>query len=109
MQELDQVLNQSTSPASSSISVSPGPSEPPPKWQRKEGKNEVDDALLALARSAQERRIVRERKEAEKQPRNPETHYGLEIAETLNRFTPHQKALAKVRIQQVLLEIEFPN
>ena len=52
---------------------------------------------------------MRERKEAEKQPRNPETHYGLEIAEKLNRFTPYQKALAKLKIQLVLLEIKFPN
>ena len=74
---------------------------------KEKGKNEVDDALLALARNAQERRLMRERKEAEK--RNPETNYGLEIAETLNRFTPYQKALAKLKIQQVLLEIEFPN
>ena len=68
MQEPNQVLNQRTSPAPSYISASPGPSEPPPKRQRK--KNEVDDALLALARNAQERRLMRERKEAEK--RNPE-------------------------------------
>ena len=106
MQEPNQVLTQRTSPAPSYISASPGPSELPPKRQRKE-KNEIDDALLALTRNAQERRLMRERKEAEK--RNPETHYGLEIAETLNRFTPYQKALAKLKIQQVLLEIEFPN
>ena len=93
-------------------SASPaGPSELPPKRKRKGSNNEVDNALLLLSRTAIERNLTRGKREAEKNatPRNPETNYGLEIAETLNRFTPRQKALAKFRIQQVLLEIEFPS
>jgi len=116
VQDLDppnQDLSQPMSPASetSSKSASPEPTEPPPKRKRKGGNNEADDALLLLSRSALERRSVRDKKKPEKQvtPRNTETNYGLEIAETLNRFTLRQRALAKFRIQQVLLEVEFPD
>ena len=71
--------------------------------------NEVDNALL-LSKTAKERHLTWRKREAEKNTtRNPETNYGLEIAETLNRFTSQQKALAKFKIQQVLLEIEFPS
>lgn len=91
--------------------TAPGPLEPSPKRRRRGSNNEVDDALLLLSRSAIERQIMQDKKEAEKNapPPNPETNYGLEIAETLHRFTPRQRALAKLRIQQVLLEVEFPD
>ena len=105
----DQPVSPST--ATSSRPASPATFEPPLKWKRKASSNEIDDALLLLSKTALERRLVKDKKEAEKQacPRNPETNYGLEIAETINRFTPRQRSLAKLRIQQVLFEIEFPN
>ena len=53
------------------------------------------------------RRDLKE-KEADQGTRNPDSHYVLEVAETLSRFSPHQKAMAKAKIHQVLLEIEFP-
>ena len=105
--------DQSASPAiaNSSRPASPATFEPPVKRKRKASSNDVDDALLLLSKTALERRLLKDKKEAEKQawPKNPETNYGLEVAETLNRFTPRQKSLAKLRIQQVLFEIEFPT
>ena len=68
----------------------------------------MDDTLLLLSKAALERRLLKDRREVEK-PRNPETNYGLEVAETLNRFTLRQRSLAKLRIQQILFEIEFPD
>ena len=38
-----------------------------------------------------------------------DTLFGLQVAATLRRLTSKQKATAKIRIQQVLLEIEFPT
>ena len=37
-----------------------------------------------------------------------ETHFGLQVAATIRRFNPRQKALAKLRIEQVLVDVEFP-
>jgi len=34
-------------------------------------------------------------------------HYGLSVGKTLARMTPRQSAVAKLRIQQVLLDVEF--
>lgn len=107
----DQPVSPST--AISSRPASPATFEPPMKRKRKRkgSSNDVDDALLLLLKTALERRLLKDKREAEKQavPQNPETNYGLEVAETLNRFTPRQRSLAKLRIQQVLFEIEFPN
>ena len=33
--------------------------------------------------------------------------FGKSVASTLRRLSPHQKAVAKVKIQQVLLDVEF--
>ena len=95
----------------SSRAASPATFEAPLKRKQKSTASDVDDALIMLSKTAVERRKRKDKREAEKQamPRNPETNYGLEIAKTLNRFTPQQKSLAKLRIQQVLFEIEFPQ
>ena len=99
------------SAATASSSRPASPAELPSKRKRKDRSNDVDDALLLLSKTTLERRLSKDKREAEKQavPRNPETNYGLEVAETLNRFTTRQRSLAKLRIQQVLFEIEFPN
>ena len=101
------------SPTTSSLSrpTSPATFGPPVKRKRKAWSNDVDEALLLLSKTTLERRLLKDKREAEKQavPRIPETNYGLEVAETINRLTPRQRSLAKLRIQQVLFEIEFPN
>ena len=35
--------------------------------------------------------------------------FGRQIAATLHRLTSRQKAVAKLRIQQVLIDVEFPD
>ena len=104
------ICDQSVPPATANLSRPnfPATFEPPIKRKRKGSSSDVDDALLLLSKAALERRLMKDRREAEK-PRNPETNYGLEVAETLNRFTLRQRSLAKLRIQQVLFEIEFPS
>ena len=83
---------------------------PRPRKKRK-ARDEVDEALVQLSKSAVQRRQLKEKREAEKQAvvRNLEINYGLEVAETLNRLTVRQRALAKLKIQQLLFEIEFPS
>ena len=41
--------------------------------------------------------------------KGPNMHFGMEVAERLNRLEPWQQAIAKVCIQQVLLDIEYPS
>ena len=64
----------------------------------------LDQALLQDILDSHERRA----KTAEI-PKNPEIHFGLDIAERLNCLNPRQKAVAKLRIQRVMLEVEFPE
>ena len=99
----------SISPMSSSAS-SPRMNNHPPAKKRKQ-RDEVDEALVQLSKSAADRQKMRERREVEKlsATRNPEVNYSLEVAETLNRFNPRQRALAKFKIQKLLFEIEFPD
>lgn len=107
--------SRSSSPCmAQSRSTSPGG----PQLQRQASKRrrvsreeEVDEAILQGFRESRDRRAIREKITAEKQAaqKNPESHYGLEIAERLNKMNPRQKAIAKLRIQQVLLEVEFPS
>ena len=96
----------------SSVSPSPRRNDLPPAKKQRITKEKVDEAVLQLSKSFVERQKQKERREAEKRSevrRNPEGNYGMEVAQTLNRFNPHQRALAKMKIQQLLFEIEFPN
>ena len=79
------------SPATtSSRAAFPATFEPPLKQKRKASGSDIDNALIMLSRTALERRLLKDKREAENQavPRNHETNYGLEVAETLYRFTP---------------------
>ena len=49
----------------------------------------------------------------EKKPKvisdDEEGHFGQQVAATLRRFIPRQRAISKLRIQQVLTDIEFAS
>ena len=47
--------------------------------------------------------------EAESAEKNADMYFGKNVGETLHQMTPRQKAIAKARIQQVLLEVQFPE
>ena len=75
-----------------------------PPAKRKKGKgDEVDDVILGTLKSLQERRRGKDQQQCDE-----EGHFGQQIAATLRRFTPRQKALAKLQIEQVLFSVEFP-
>ena len=47
------------------------------------------------------------RKKAKVTLNDEEGHFGHQVAATLRRYTPRQRAIAKLTIQQVLTDIEF--
>ena len=79
---------------------SPSTPSPPPSKKRKSirGGDSVDESVLKRLINSQER-----------QKQDEDQMFGLQVAATLRRLTNRQKADAKLRIQQVLLEVEFPN
>ena len=84
-----------------------GTQQPTKKRSRKE---DIEDVLLQCFKESRERQIARAKeKEAEKlDQKNPEYHYGMEIARTLNEMPPREKAIAKLKIIQVITDIQFP-
>lgn len=58
----------------------------------------MDDSVLKRFMSVPDQRTQDE-----------EELFVLHVAATLRRFTNRQKAIAKLRIQQVLVEVEFPR
>lgn len=49
--------------------------------------------------------IIRQLKQG--QELDEEDHYGQSVAGTLRKMSPEQRALAKIRIQQILYEIQY--
>ena len=78
---------------------SPSTPSPPPSKKRKSIRGDsIDDSILKRLINVQER-----------QKQDEDQLFGLQVAATLRRLTNRQKADAKLKIQQVLLEVEFPN
>ena len=58
-----------------------------------------------LLRSLQD---LQERRKSEPEI-DAEGHYGRHVAATLRKLNPRQQAIAKLQIDQVLFNIEFPS
>lgn len=70
--------------------------------KKKSKADEVDELLVKILHSLQEnKKSTRDLDE--------EGHYGEQIAATLRRFTVWQKALAKMKIQELLFNIKFDS
>ena len=97
-----------------SYSASPGQTDSSPSTSPQhhvsKRRREEDIEITTSLKSLLELHKNRDLKEIEKElkPQNSDVHYVLEIAETLLRFTPKQRAMAKAKMHQVLYEIEFP-
>ena len=74
--------------------------DPQPPKKRKKGKNGYDELDDLLIRNL---KYIEERRDGE------EELYARQVAATLRRLTKRQQAIAKLRIQGVLLDIEFPE
>ena len=91
-----------------SILLLPLPSLPHQSQQPKRKKrNDCWWCSHSIVKSTIKRRAMRDKREAEKSL--PELNYEMEVAKTLSALPPWKRALAKVNIQQLLYEIEFPK
>lgn len=87
-----------------SQALSKGPQE---KRRRLNREEQLDEAILEGLRESRMRRERRE--EAKAAENNADMYFGKYVGETLHEMAPRQKAIAKSRIQQVLLEVQFPE
>ena len=78
----------------------------------KEESTAVPKMLMMPSFSCQSQLLKEEtkkRREPENdETRNPEYHYAIKVAKTLSRLTSRNQSLAKMKIQQMLFELEFP-
>ena len=85
--------------------------KPPTKRRKGNKDDEVDSAIITSLKGIQERWIQKDA-EADKQARvthmDEEGHFGNQVAATLRRLTTRQKAITKLQIDQVLVNVEFP-
>ena len=103
--ESDAGALQEQSPPSTSASVSSAltsPLQPPPVKKKKATRgDDVDEAIIKSLKDLEERRTRREVGENES--------FGRHIGAVLRRFSPRQQAQARLRIEQVLIDVEFPD
>ena len=67
--------------------------------------DEIGECIMQSLKSIEENR----RALAQNQEEDEDQLFGRHIAVTLCRLTSRQKAMAKLRIQQVLIDVEFPE
>ena len=77
--------------------------QPPLKKRRSTIDDNIDEMLITSIKNLRERQQDKQKRQLDE-----ETHFGLQVAETLRRFSSKQKALAKLQIDQVLFNVEFP-
>ena len=71
------------------------------KRKRASKEDETDAALLHTLGALSAR--------PNKEEVNPNTHFCMELASHLRRLPPRQNALAKIRLQQVVFDLEYPS
>ena len=77
-------------------------SPPVIKKRKLNSSKDVNEAIVSSLNGLMEFR-------KQKQQKDEESLYADHIAAVLHRFNPRQKALARVQIDQVLFNIEFPS
>ena len=83
----------------------PATPQPPPKKRKKNMPSDVDDAIVKYLQERQTQNSQQQQQQQQQQ--DEEEHFGKNIAAVMRRFTNRQKAVAKLQIQQVLLNVEF--
>ena len=97
-----------TDNSSGDISELPSPNssigQPPVKKRKKENLkvDEVDEALLKGLYQMEESRAQRKKDDEEE-------FFGKHVAAVLRRLPNRERAMARLRIQQVLMDVEFPE
>ena len=77
---------------------------PPPLQKKKRKEYALDEVLAESLKAFCKKRSAKE----QAVPSGFAYHFGMEIVWCLDKVTPRQRALAQLRIQHVLYEIEFP-
>lgn len=65
-------------------------------------RDEVEELMITELKEIQERRTAKELTD-------DEGYFGQHVAATLRKFNDRQKAIAKIQIEQLLVNIEFPS
>ena len=78
------------------------PQQPPSKKMKDSNDDEIEVMILKSLKDMQERRVQRNMEDEEEL-------FGRQIAATLRRLSNRQKASAKLSIQKVLIDVEFPE
>ena len=89
------------SPAPTEALGSRPPSAQPLQKRRKSGKGSGDNLDYLVCRTLKDLHERREEDDSEL--------FGKQVGATIRRFNPRQRAQAKLRIQQVLVDVEFPE
>ena len=98
----------SNSRAQSTSSLDSDGYKQPAKKRKVHKGDDVDDAIIQTLKSIQERNAQQDEVDKQAQILDEEAHFGNQVAATLCRFTTRQKAIAKLQIDQVLVNVEFP-
>ena len=98
-----QTISQTPSVASSSTTCSSHSSSSGTSItkKRKAKAEEIDELFVKSFTSLKHNKI------AKTEETDEDIYFGQQIAATLCRFTPRQKAIAKLRMQQILVDTEF--
>ena len=91
------ISDQSSAPSTST------PHQPAKKRKINKG-DEIDEAILRSLKDIKERYS-----EQQQEIETEEALFGRQVAAVLHRLAPRQKAVAKLRIQQILTDAEFPD
>ena len=103
MQDATLAASSQSSPPSraQSMDLSASFSTQPPAKRRKSSRSEdIDELFVRSINMLQEKR-------KKKEELDEEGHFAHHAAGTLRRFNSRQKAIAKLRIEQVLVDVEF--
>ena len=106
--------SQSSSPSSrvTSVDTSVSSLEKQPPTKRRKGckGDDVDAVIIQSLKGIQERWPQKETQEEERKSlmNDEEGYFGMQVAATLRRLTSRQKAIAKLRIDQILVDVDCP-
>ena len=104
------MLEEQHSSESPSVSSHSSSNLAQPKKRRREA-DPGDEALISSLKevTAYAKEIKEKKATRDKTHKSPNMHFGMEVVGWLDRLEQRQQAIAKVHIQQVLLNIEYPS
>lgn len=87
----------------SAVPHTPSNSQPPRPKRAKHTHNSVESEMIKCIQEIKERRATPGRQDTE------EDYFGKHVAEVLKRLPNRAKAIARLEIEKILLEAEYPD